>query len=291
VIESALDEATRVRITEVGPRDGLQNEKDIIATADKVRLVDALSRTGVDEIEVSSFVSKRWVPQLGDAAEVFRDIARSSSVIYSALVPNTEGLAGAIAAKTDKIAVFTSASEGFSKKNLNTDIRRSLERVAEVVEEAQFQQLKVRAYVSCVIKCPYDGDTDPEQVAQVVTELRNLGVDEIDLGDTIGAASPELMDRLLEFVGVNTRLTIHLHDTKGQACECVRSCLEHGVRSFDGSVAGLGGCPFAPGAPGNIDTATLVQTVTDAGLETDVNLDALEAAAALAREIVPSCRR
>lgn len=286
-----MDEATRVRITDVGPRDGLQNEKDVIDTKDKVRLVDALSRTGVDEIEVSSFVSKKWVPQLGDAAAVFRGIHRSSDIVYSALVPNTEGLAGAITAKADKIAVFTAASETFCRKNLNADIERSLEFIGEVVEEAQFQQLKVRAYVSCVIKCPYEGETDPEKVAEVVTELRNFGIDEIDLGDTIGAATPESMDHLLAFVGVNQRLVVHLHDTHGQAADCVRACLEHGVRNFDGSVAGLGGCPFAPGAPGNIDTRVLVETVHDAGFETGVDLDALDEAATLAREIVPSCRR
>jgi hydroxymethylglutaryl-CoA lyase len=291
VIESANDDAARVRITEVGPRDGLQNEKDIIESEDKVRLIDALSRTGVDEIEVSSFVSKKWVPQLGDAAAVFRDINRNGDIMYSALVPNVEGLAGAITAKADKIAVFTAASETFCQKNINSDIERSIERIAEVVEEAQFQQLKVRAYVSCVIKCPYEGDADPEKVAEVVTELRNLGVDEIDLGDTVGAATPESIEHLLAFVGVNQRLVVHLHDTHGQAADCVRACLENGVRSFDGSVAGLGGCPYAPGAPGNIDTAKLVQTAHDAGYETGVNLEALQEAANLAREIVPSCRR
>lgn len=291
MIESEIGETTRVRITEVGPRDGLQNEKDIIDTEQKVRLVDALSRTGVDEIEVSSFVSKRWVPQLGDAADVFRDITRNGNITYSALVPNSEGLAGAITAEVDKIAIFTAASETFCKKNLNSDIERSIERIAEVVEEAQFQQLKVRAYISCVFKCPFEGDTDPLRVAEIVTDLRNLGVDEIDLADTIGAANPQLMERLLAFVEVNQRLVIHLHDTKGQAAECVLAALENGVRSFDGSVAGLGGCPFAPGAPGNIDTARLVSTVQEAGYETSVDLEALEEAAALAREIVPSCQR
>ena len=287
--EKQSDLPDRVRITEVGPRDGLQNEEKIISTRDKIRLIDALSLTGVDEIEVSSFVSPRWVPQLGDATAVFRGIKRNPDVIYSALVPNSKGLAGAVSSECRKIAVFTAATETFSQKNTNASIEQSLERIARVVEEAQFENISVRGYISCVIACPYEGKVDPQKVATIVTELRTLGVDEIDLGDTIGAATPESVEQLLNDIGVNSRTTVHLHDTEGLAEECVRKCLEMGVRSFDGSVAGLGGCPFAPGAPGNISTSALVKTIHEEGFITGVDPEVMEKAEAIARELIPTC--
>jgi len=262
-----------LRITEVGPRDGLQNEKSIIATDDKVRFVDLLSECGFAEIEVSSFVSPKWVPQLGDAAEVFARINRKPGVIYSALVPNERGLEGAIAAKVDKIAVFTAASETFSLKNTNATIAQTLERFAPVIRKAKTQAtfgdgsdkpgggLSVRAYISCAIACPYEGPIATEKVRDVMARLLDLGVDEIDLGDTIGVATPDDIERLYE--GLRgllepSQTTLHLHDTAGRALACAERAWRLGVRSFDSSCGGLGGCPYAPGAKGNVATEALV---------------------------------
>lgn len=304
----------RVRITDVAPRDGLQNEPGVIATADKVRLVELLCRTGVDEVEVSSFVSPRWVPQLGDAAEVFRLVARDTvpregtdNVVLSALVPNAEGMRAALRVNEEagrrvigKVAVFTAASETFARKNINATIAESIRRFEPVVAAARESGLAVRGYISCVVRCPFEGDIAPDKVGHVAQALSDLGADEIDLGDTIGAGEPETIHALLHGVTarlgdeVLPRLTLHLHDTFGRAAECVREALRLGVRSFDGSVAGLGGCPYAstPGrrAPGNIATETLVRTIHDAGFETGVDLDRLREAAAFASRIVSAAR-
>ncbi len=308
--------AEYVRITEVGPRDGLQNELGVIPTAEKVRLVELCCATGVDEVEVTSFVSPKWVPQLGDAAEVFEGLRAMSAGqnhgMLSALVPNEKGmLAAEEVARTpnplDKVAVFTAASESFAKKNINATIAESLERFVPIVEMARTgggggAKLLVRGYISCVIACPFEGPIAPKAVADVARRLLDVGVDEIDLGDTIGAGTPETVGAMLKAVfGVmgfgwsrQDRLTLHLHDTFGHAAECVKAALDLGVRSFDGSVAGLGGCPYAstPGtrAPGNISTETLVRTVHAAGFETGVNLEKLNAAAEYAREIVGRAR-
>jgi hydroxymethylglutaryl-CoA lyase len=441
--------ADRVRITDVSPRDGLQNEPGVIPTADKVRLVELLSRTGVDEIEVTSFVSPKWVPQLGDGAEVLAELARvtvrsvhqgglragyqtpslapaldektvqaaaqrraserewqvwdrvKSRQIHgvqfrrshpfgehiiafyapsarlavelakpggrtaadralaellrqhdvelivaterdvqgnlgglierirtavrrrvrpalpapprldhpelSALVPNEKGMQGALAANAgagfpivEKVSVFTAASETFSQKNTNASINEAIERFKPVVAIAREHGLPVRAYISCVIACPFEGAIDPKEVALVAGKLERLGVDEIDLGDTIGAGTPESVVRMLRHVRERLEvvrippITLHLHDTFGRAAECVLAALEAGVRSFDASVAGLGGCPYAstPGnrAPGNISTETLVRTIHEAGYETGVDLDRLAQAATFAREIVARAR-
>ncbi len=308
--------AERVRITEVGPRDGLQNEPGVIPTAEKVRLVELCCQAGVDEVEVTSFVSPRWVPQLGDAAEVFEGLRAMSAAqdhgVLSALVPNEKGMLAAeqVACTPnllDKVAVFTAASETFAKKNINATIAESLERFGSIVGMAGHggaggSKLLVRGYISCAIACPFEGPIAPAVVAEVARRLLAIGVDEIDLGDTIGAGTPETVRAMLNAVfrvmgsgwSRQERLTLHLHDTFGHAAECVKAALDLGVRSFDGSVAGLGGCPYAttPGkrAPGNISTETLVRTVRAAGFETGVDQEKLGVAAEYAREIVGRAR-
>ena len=300
---------TRIRITDVSPRDGLQNESGVIPTADKVRLVELLSKTGVDEVEVSSFVSVKWVPQLGDAAEVFASLPDQASPVLSALVPNDRGMQGVLDVnfragrkQLSKIAVFTAASEMFCSKNTNASIAETIERFKPVVEIARREQLEIRGYISCVIACPFEGPIAPERVAAVARMLADIGIQEVDLGDTIGAGTRESVRAMLAAVegelGADwmrhDKVTLHLHDTFGRAPECVKAALELGITSFDGSVAGLGGCPYAstPGkrAPGNISTETLVRTIHDAGFTTGVDVAALEVAAAFAREIVATSR-
>lgn len=311
-----------VRITDVSPRDGLQNEPGVIPTADKARLVELLCATGVDEIEVTSFVSPKWVPQLGDAKELCFELARSigdDRPILSALIPNLRGLdaLGEVAASSiglqqglgvefphsiiDRIALFTAASQSFSQKNTNASIEETLDRFRDVMRQERLWT-GVRAYVSCVFACPFEGPIAPAAVADVCARLIDLGVDELDLGDTIGAGTAESTARLLDVVRdrigdgwfERRAITLHLHDTFGRAAECVKTALDLGVRSFDGSVAGLGGCPYAstPGkrAPGNIDTRLLVETIHNAGYTTGVDLGKLDEAAAFAREIVARAR-
>jgi len=317
----------RVRITEVGPRDGLQNEPGVIPTAEKARLVELCAHSGVDEVEVTSFVSPKWVPQLGDAAELCALLdptlgrgVRRSTLELSALVPNLTGLESFQAANAagqggllDKVSVFTAASEMFSRKNTNASIVESIARHAEV--RGRMLDLRpvprLRAYISCVIACPFEGPIAPERVAEVVDRVWTvLRPDEIDLGDTVGAGLPETVAAMLRAVMARSSgwsapgaagdthqaasLVLHLHDTFGHATECVRAALDLGVRSFDSSVAGLGGCPYAsvPGrrAPGNIATESLVQTVHDAGYATGVDPEALATAAAYARQIVARAR-
>lgn len=300
----------RVRITDVSPRDGLQNEAGVIPASGKTRLVELLGGTGVDEIEVSSFVSAKWIPQLGDAAEVFRAAAafKPAGLVYSALVPNERGLVAALQLNAessrrviDKVSVFTAASETFARKNTNASIVETLERFRPVIHGAHAAGLSVRGYVSCVIACPFEGPIAPAAVASVAQRLVELGVDELDLGDTIGAGTPETTRAMLQTVDAvapisDTKLpvTLHFHDTFGRAAACVRTALEQGVRSFDGSVAGLGGCPYAgtPGrrAPGNISTELLVGTIHDAGYTTAVDVAALAEAARFARQIVDAAR-
>jgi len=305
----------RVRITDVAPRDGLQAEHAVIETAAKAELVRLVQASGVDEVEVSSFVSPRWVPQLGDAAELFDALApdKRDGVIYAALVPNEKGLEGALAANRsareahgverliDKISVFTSASEGFARQNTNATIDETIERFRPVVPRAREHGLMIRAYISCAVRCPFDGDISPTQVGDVASRLLELGVDEIDLGDTIGAATPDTIERvILEAIdrlgGEPTNrfgdptLTLHLHDTFGTARACVIRALELGVRSFDASAGGLGGCPYASTdagrAPGNIATAALVDAIEAFGLAHGVDRAALGDAGALAREMI-----
>lgn len=301
----------RVRITDVSPRDGLQNEPGVIPTAEKVRLVELLCATGVEEIEVTSFVSPKWVPQLGDAAEVCAALTRCKPghMVFSALVPNERGMESLLDVNRragftliDKASVFTAASETFAKRNINATIAESLERFRPVVGMVRAAGLAVRGYISCAIACPFEGPIAPAKVAEVAAMLVDIGVTELDLGDTIGAGTPGTVTAMLETVRARVgdgwfergAATLHLHDTFGRAAECVMAALDLGVRSFDGSVAGLGGCPYAstPGrrAPGNISTEQLVRTVEAAGFETGVDLGKLEEAARFAREIVGKAR-
>ncbi|WP_439137196.1 hydroxymethylglutaryl-CoA lyase [Roseicyclus sp.] len=278
--------AERVEIFEVGPRDGLQNEKRLIPAADKIALVDALSRVGFRRIEVTSFVSPKWVPQMADAAEVMAGIARAPGVRYAALAPNLKGFAAAVAAEADEVAIFGAASEAFSKANINASIAESLDRFAPVVAAAQDLGMPVRGYVSCVVACPYAGDIAPEQVARVAAAMREMGCYEVSLGDTIGAGRPETVARMLDAVAQSVpvdRLAGHFHDTGGWALANIDAALDLGLRVFDAAVGGLGGCPYAPGAPGNVATEAVARHLAARGYDTGLDFDALGAAVGLAK--------
>ena len=277
-----------VEIFEVGPRDGLQNEKALIPTEAKVALMDLLSTAGFKRIEVASFVSPKWVPQMADSAEVLAGITRASAVSYAALTPNMRGYEGAKAAKADEIAIFGSASEGFSKANLNASISESLERFAPVAAAAKADGIPVRGYVSCVTDCPYDGPTDPGDVARVVAALRDMGCYEVSLGDTIGRGVPETVDAMLSAVLKqlpSDQLAGHFHDTGGRALDNIDVSLGRGLRVFDAAVGGLGGCPYAPGASGNVATEAVAAHLAARGFETGLNLDVIGQAARMAQEM------
>jgi isopropylmalate/homocitrate/citramalate synthase len=271
----------RVRVVEVGPRDGLQNEGAVVAAADKVRFVEALADAGLPVVEVTSFVSPKAVPQLADADEVLPAVRRRDGVRYPVLVPNVRGMERAVAAGADAVAVFTAASEGFTRANINMTIAESLRAFAPVLERALQAGMWTRGYVSTAFGCPYDGAVGPEAVAQVAAELAALGCAEISIGDTIGVGRPEQVPTVVAAVAERVpldRVALHLHDTGGRALENVAAGLEAGVRTFDSSAAGLGGCPFAPGAPGNVATEALVRFLEREGLETRVDADAVERA-------------
>lgn len=279
-----------VTVFEVGPRDGLQNEKRLISAADKIALVDRLSGCGFRKIEVTAFVSPKWVPQMADNAEVMAGIERHPGVSYAALTPNLKGFEGAAAAKADEVAIFASASEGFSKANVNCTIAESIERFKPVVAAANAINMPVRGYVSCVTDCPYDGPTPPTQVARAVTYLRDAGCYEISLGDTIGKATPEKINAMLLSVlkEIEPRqLAGHFHDTMGRALDNIEVSLSHGLRTFDASIGGLGGCPYAPGAAGNVSTEAVVNLLHDLGYGTNIDLQRL----ADVREFALSLRR
>jgi hydroxymethylglutaryl-CoA lyase len=281
-----------VRVTEVGPRDGLQNERALVPVADKVAFVDALVGAGLPEVEVTSFVSPRWVPQLADATEVMSRVRRREGTLLSVLVPNEKGLEAAMAARADKVAVFVSASEGFSRRNVNASVAECLDRLRPVARAARAAGLPVRGYVSCVVRCPFDGAVTPGAVRQVADQLRAMGCTEIDLGDTIGAAEPADIERLLEGCGVAPgEVTLHLHDTQGRAVACAERAMQLGVRSFDGSAAGLGGCPYAPGAPGNLATEALLAAVQRTGFRHGVDAAAVAAAGAAMRQVLTRIQR
>lgn len=270
-----------IQITDVGPRDGLQNEAAVLSVAQKVELVDLLSASGLASIEVSSFVSPRWVPQLADAEEVFAGITRRPGVTYSALVPNQRGLERALRAKVDKVAHFTAASETFCQRNTNATIDQTISRLQQIAPEARAARLPVRSYVSCAVACPYEGPIDPKQVRRIAARLLEAGADEIDLGETIGVAAPTDIERLYEGLSgllEPSQTTLHLHDTRGTALACALRALQLGVTSFDASCGGMGGCPYAPGAAGNLATEDLVYMCRRMGIETGVDLDALFAA-------------
>ncbi|MEE2906372.1 MAG: hydroxymethylglutaryl-CoA lyase [Planctomycetota bacterium] len=271
-----------ILITEVGPRDGLQNEPETIPVDDKVAFIDCLSVSGLKEIEVTACVSPKWVPQLADASEVLNRIQRHPDVAYSVLVPNLEGWQRASDGGVDKIAVFTAASEQFSQHNTNASIAETLKRFEPVIAAAHSASCPVRAYVSCVVACPYEGRIRPAQVMSVVDGLLAIGVDQIDLGDTIGQATPEDMDALINVIGERVpvgALVFHLHDTSGQALDCCLRAMQLGARRFDTSCGGLGGCPYAPGASGNLATGDLLDLCEAQGIETGVDQAALHEAA------------
>lgn len=278
----------RVTLYEMGPRDGLQNEPRLIDGAAKIRLVDLLSDCGFSHIEVTSFVSPKWVPQMADAAEVLAGIRRKPGVNYAALTPNLQGFDRALMAGADEVAVFAAASEGFSQKNINCSIAESLERFRPVLQSARTAMIPVRGYVSCVTDCPYDGPVAPEAVAGLAEALRKMGCYQISLGDTIGAGTPETIGRMLDAVLARVpagRLAGHYHDTRGRALDNIAASLDRGLRVFDSAVGGLGGCPFAPGAKGNVATEAVAAMLHAAGYETGLDPDRLAEAARFAQSL------
>ena len=277
-----------VEIYEVGPRDGLQNEAFQVPTEDKIALVDALSRVGFAHIEATSFVSPKWVPQLADAAAVMDGIQRQDGVRYVVLTPNMKGFEAAVAAGADEVAIFGAASEGFSQKNINCSIAESIDRFAPVAAAANAAGISLRGYVSCVIACPYDGVTDPAMVADVTARMLNIGCREVSLGDTIGAGSPDDVRRLLDVVCGRFdagMLAGHFHDTGGVAVQNVMAALDYGLRVFDAAIGGLGGCPYAPGARGNVDSRSVYDALTAAGWQTGLDPAALDRAGQMMQRI------
>jgi hydroxymethylglutaryl-CoA lyase len=269
---------TQVRVVEVGPRDGLQNEPAIVPAAVKIEFIERLAAAGLPAVEATSFVSPRWVPQLADAAEVYAGLSRRPGTAYPVLVPNLAGLDRAIAAGAEEIAVFTAASEQFNRKNINASIEESLERIRALAAPALARGMRIRGYISCVLGCPYGDHVTEEKVVDIARALLELGCYEVSLGDTIGVGTPVAARRLLWAVagecGIE-RLAVHFHDTRGQALANIFACLEAGVTVVDASVAGLGGCPYAPGASGNVATEDLVYLLHGLGIETGIDLPAL----------------
>ncbi|MGB8414760.1 hydroxymethylglutaryl-CoA lyase [Paraburkholderia sp.] len=267
-----------VRIVEVGPRDGLQNEARNVSTAIKLELIERLSVAGLRDIEVTSFVPPKWVPQMEDQAEVMRGLRRRPDVNYPVLTPNLKGFDAAVAEGASEVAVFAAASEGFSRKNINCSIDESIDRFVPVLDAASRQGVKVRGYVSCVVACPYDGAIAPQKVARVAARLYELGCYEVSLGDTIGSGTPGSVLRMLEAVAARVPVSYlagHYHDTYGMAVANIHTSYDFGVRVFDSSVAGLGGCPYAKGATGNVATEDVVYMLHGLGASTGVDLDAL----------------
>jgi hydroxymethylglutaryl-CoA lyase len=267
-----------VRLVEVGPRDGLQNEANPVSIADKVALVNDLTDAGVRHIEVGSFVSPKWVPQMAGSAEVFAGIDQHPGVAYSALTPNLRGFEDALAAGVREVAVFAAASESFSQRNINCSIKESLERFAPIMEAARANGIQVRGYVSCVLGCPYEGVISPQQVAVVSRELLDMGCYEVSLGDTIGTGTPGATRTLLEVVAARVprqQLAGHFHDTYGQALANIYASLLEGISVFDSSVAGLGGCPYAKGASGNVASEDVLYMLDGLGIDTGIDLDRL----------------
>ncbi len=270
-----------VRIVEVGPRDGLQNEKQAIETTTKIELIERLTDAGLRYIEAGSFVNPALIPQMASSEDVFNKISRTPGVTYAALTPNIKGFERALAAKANEVAIFAAASEAFSHKNINCSIDESLARFIPVMEAAKAHDIPVRGYVSCVVGCPYEGDVDPEIVRHISDQLINMGCYEISLGDTIGVGTAGSVRKLIETVTKDIpveRLAVHCHDTYGQALTNIYAALQLGVQVIDSSVAGLGGCPFAKGATGNVATEDVVYLLHGLGIETGIDMDRLIAA-------------
>jgi hydroxymethylglutaryl-CoA lyase len=269
-----------VKIVEVGPRDGLQNEKEVVPTDIKIELINRLAEAGVRVIEATSFVSPKWVPQMGDNSAVMAGITRHPAAVYPVLTPNLQGFDAAVAAGATEVAIFGAASEAFSRKNINCSIAESLKRFEPVVAAASALEIKVRGYVSCVVGCPYEGAIAPEQAAGVARTLYDMGCYEVSLGDTIGVGNPDSIRRMIEAcarVVPIEKLAGHYHDTYGMAIANVHASLEMGMATFDASVAGLGGCPYAKGASGNVATEDVVYLLQGLGIETGINLAKLAA--------------
>ena len=276
-----------VRIVEVGPRDGLQNEKQVVPTETKIEFIRRLAEAGLKTIEATAFVSPKWVPQMADHGEVLRALPRRDGLAYPVLVPNMRGFEAAVAAGATEVAVFAAASETFSQRNINCSIAESLERFEPIFDGARAANIRVRGYISCVLGCPYEGEVKPAKVAEVAAALFERGCYEISLGDTIGVGTPNRTSALIETVTGRIpvkHLAGHFHDTYGQALANVYAALLAGVRVFDASVSGLGGCPYAPGAAGNVATEDLVYMLNGMGIETAIDLDRLIAAGAFITE-------
>ncbi|KZK99683.1 Hydroxymethylglutaryl-CoA lyase YngG [Pseudovibrio sp. Ad5] len=269
----------KLNIFEMGPRDGLQNEKTLIPTANKIELINRLSECGFEKIETSSFVSPKWVPQMADAAEVFAGITRKPGIRYTALTPNIKGYERAKASGADEVAIFASASEGFSQKNINCSIEESFERFTPIVEAAKADGIPVRGYASCIVECPYDGPTPVQNVAMVSERLLQMGCYEVSLGDTIGAATPEtteaMLDAVLSVIPAE-QLAGHFHDTKDLALANIMSSIKMGLRTFDSAIGGLGGCPYAPGAKGNVSTLAVAKMAKLLDYNTGLDIEKLE---------------
>jgi len=272
----------QVKIVEVGPRDGLQNEALIkgkaISAADKVELIEQLSEAGVSYIESGSFVSPKWVPQMATSTEVFQTIKRKANVTYAALTPNMKGYEAAIAANADEVAIFAAASESFSQKNINCSIEESIERFAPIIADAKKRNIKVRGYVSCVVGCPYEGDVEPEQVALVAEKLIAMGCYEVSLGDTVGVGTPASVTKMLQAVSARVptnKLAVHFHDTYGQALTNIYAALQCGISVIDSAIAGLGGCPYAKGASGNVATEDVVYLLNGLAISTNIDFEKL----------------
>ncbi|MCW8397811.1 hydroxymethylglutaryl-CoA lyase [Legionella sp. PATHC038] len=270
-----MDYPQNVTIIEVGPRDGLQNESSFVSSKHKIELINLLSESGLQYIEVTSFVSAKAIPQLADHNEVFRAINKTPFIHYSALVPNEQGMLKALEAGVKEIAVFTAASEQFNQRNINCSIAESISRFKPVLALAKENNIRVRGYISCVLGCPYEGNVAPEKVAEVTQKLIDLGVDEISLGDTIGVGTPHqthlLLEQVLKLLPLD-QLAMHFHDTYGQAIANIYTSLQHGVHRFDSSVAGLGGCPYARGASGNVATEDVLYLMHGLGINTGVDI-------------------
>ena len=278
-----------VTLVDVGPRDGLQNEAHTVSTADKIDLVHRLQQAGLKQIEVTSFVSPKWVPQMGDNAQVMAGIQRQAGVRYSVLTPNMKGFEGALAAKPDEVVIFAAASEAFSQRNINCSIAESIERFRPVVEAAHANGMKVRSAVSCALGCPYQGEVSLDQVDEVVQRLLDIGADHIGIADTIGVGTAgrvtEVMERALRRVPI-AELSGHFHDTYGQALTNIHACLQLGIHTFDSSIAGLGGCPYAKGATGNVATEDVVYLLHGLGIHTGLDLDLLVDAGAFISSVL-----
>lgn len=265
----------QVKLVEVGPRDGLQNEKGLISLETKLKMIDMLADAGMKIIEAGAFVSPKWVPQMADTPDLYQQLNRREGCHYPALVPNEKGMQAAITAKVDEIAVFAAASESFSKKNINCSIAESLQRFEPVIQQAKQLNIKVRGYVSCVVGCPYEGHIAPEAVAKVANDLYNMGCYEISLGDTIGVGTPEKIKTMLSHVKQDIPLSAlagHYHDTYGQALANIYASLQEGIHIFDVSVSGLGGCPYAKGASGNVATEDVLYLLEGLNIKTGVDL-------------------